>query len=188
MIFSVCRPGSDTVMLTEAALMETPCSVLDMGTGGGYSAIQLAKRGFKVHACDICRHALGSAREAALKERHDILFFTSDLWEDAGTYDLVIFNPPLSKANPALKGIFRRMPLSEHLGLLHYMTSGKFRREIVRNFVAGARKHLKNDGRLLIVTMTPELAGARRLASEYEFDLTIVRQKGHYHIARMRLQ
>ena len=181
----ICCPGADTVMLTEAALKEKPCTALDMGTGSGYSAIELARRGFKVHACDICPHAVGSAKENALQESLSILFFMSDLWEHAGTYDMVIFNPPLSRANASLKGIFRRFPLSERLGPLHYHVSGGFRREIVKRFISGAKKHLQPGGRLLIVTMTPELHCTWALAREHGFELTIVASKGQYSIARL---
>lgn len=181
----VCRPGSDTVMLTEAALMEPPCSVLDMGTGSGYSAIELARRGFTVEACDICGDAVDASRQNAGRSGTGVRFFRSDLWESAGRYDLVIFNPPLSRAQPLLKGVLRRVPFSEQLGPLKYVVSGKFRREIVGRFIAGAKDHLNPGGRLLMVAMRPELPRVRALAADHRFKFDIVRRKGLYNIAKM---
>lgn len=180
----VCRPSADTVMLTEAALLEPPCTVLDMGTGSGYSAIELAGHGFSVDACDICGEAVDAAAANAASKKVKIRFFQSDLWSAAGRYDLVIFNPPLTSGPALLKGVFRRVPFSMQLGPLAYMFSGDFRRQIVDRFIAGAREHLTPGGRLLMVVVKPELAYVRERAAFYGFAFTVVWKKGLYSVGK----
>ena len=172
-------------MLTNAALLESPCSVLDMGTGSGYAAIRLAEHGFFVEACDICGTAVSAAVQNALRNDSKIRFFQSDLWDSAGKYDLVIFNPPLSNSQPLLKGLFRRIPFSMLCGPLVYVVDGAFRRTIVSRFIAGARDHLNKGGRLLMVVMKPELASVRELAAGQGFGFTVVGEKGQYFIGKL---
>jgi len=181
----VCCPGGDTLMLTEAALMESPCDALDMGTGSGHMAIELAKRGFRVEASDICPDAVAAAQENAKLQNCSIRFFLSDLWRDAGKYDLVVFNPPIAGGRASVKGFFRRMPLSEFFGALLYMVNGDFRRSIMKRFVAESAGHLNPGGRLMFTSVSAEMWHSREIAAANDFDLTVVRKKGLYSAVKL---
>ncbi|MEA3357024.1 MAG: class I SAM-dependent methyltransferase [Patescibacteria group bacterium] len=52
---------------------------LDLGTGTGSKAIQLAKRGFDVTAVDISETAISYAKEQAQKEKVEINFIVADV-------------------------------------------------------------------------------------------------------------
>jgi len=182
----VCRAAGDTFLLTETAVSATPCKVLDMGTGEGYVAIELANRGFDVEACDVCKSALVASRENAARHAANVTFFHSDLWQNAGKYDLVLFNPPLSGNPPLIKGLFRRVPFTDLLSPVHYMLFGSFRRSIVRRFISGSGKHLRDNGRILMVVLWGELGYAEQLAAGHGYALRVVRKAGRHSIVELK--
>ena len=87
--------------------------VLDVGSGTGYLAIELAKKGKNVHAIDVCEKSLALTKKNA-KEKGIILnVYKSDLLSDVKEkFDLVLFNSPLatnqSKYNTCIKNILMK--------------------------------------------------------------------------------
>ena len=72
-------------------------NIVDIGTGSGCIAITLKKLlpESKIEALDISLEALKVAKDNALKNNVDILFYQSDLLSNCNNkYDVIISNPP----------------------------------------------------------------------------------------------
>lgn len=94
----VLVPRQDTECLVELALTYVQGKhVLDMCTGSGCIAVSLMLLG-KPAACsgvDISGKALEVARENAERNKAEVDFLESDLFEKVtGTYDVIVSNPP----------------------------------------------------------------------------------------------
>ncbi|MBR6109840.1 MAG: peptide chain release factor N(5)-glutamine methyltransferase [Clostridia bacterium] len=94
-------PRQDTETLCEEALRlaaeRAYASALDICTGTGCIAISLKKLAagsISVEASDISPDALALARRNAEKNGAEIVFRLADLFEGAGSYDLITANPP----------------------------------------------------------------------------------------------
>ncbi len=95
----VYEPAEDSFLLSQA-IPENKIkgkNCLDVGTGSGYQAIELAKRGAdKILAIDINPKAIEAAKKNALKENiKNIEFIESNLFSKVkDRFDLIIFNAP----------------------------------------------------------------------------------------------
>ena len=156
-----------------------------MGTGSGHIAIGLSLAGFDAEGCDICETAVRTALEHAAKAGSKARFFVSDLWRQTAEYDLVVFNPPLSGNPSGLKGLFRRLPLSEKLAFLHCIFFGGYRRQLLHRLVAGSKPHLRPGGRLMVLLTSPELRDVRRLGDAHGFAFRVVEKSGQYRVAEL---
>ena len=96
----VLIPRQDTETLVEIILAEQKrreVSILDMCTGSGCIAISLALLGKyrNVEGTDISPEAIKIAKENNRILDAGVLFYTGDLFENAGkSYDVVVSNPP----------------------------------------------------------------------------------------------
>ena len=95
----VLIPRPETELLVEKIITENPTAeeILEIGTGSGAIAIALAAniKNAKIMAVDISDKALQIARENAVKNKVNINFCFSDVFENVtGKYDLIISNPP----------------------------------------------------------------------------------------------
>ena len=95
----VLIPRPETELLVEKIIKENPAveEILEIGTGSGAIAITLAAniKNAKIVAVDISNEALQIARENAAKNKVNINFCFSDVFENVtGKYDLIISNPP----------------------------------------------------------------------------------------------
>jgi release factor glutamine methyltransferase len=97
----VLVPRPDTETLAEEAerivKKEKLTSFLDVCTGSGCIAVTLANAypGIKAFASDISADALDVARENAKRNKVDVTFFLSNMFEEiTGRYDLIVSNPP----------------------------------------------------------------------------------------------
>ena len=95
----VLIPRPETELLVEKIIKENPAveEILEIGTGSGAIAIALTAniKNAKIEAVDISNEALQIARENAAKNKVNINFFCSDIFENViGKYDLIISNPP----------------------------------------------------------------------------------------------
>jgi len=94
----VLVPRQDTECLVELALAYVEGKhVLDMCTGSGCIAVSLMLLGRPAACCgvDISGHALGVARKNAERNKADVDFLESDLFEKVtGIYDVIVSNPP----------------------------------------------------------------------------------------------
>ncbi len=146
---AVLIPRPETELLVEAALSKlsrrnTP-AILDLGAGSGCVAITLAlETGFPVTAADISPEALAVARANAERLGAGVRFVESD-WFSAieGRFDLVVGNPPyVAEGDPHLRDL-----AFEPVGALVSGTDGL---GAIRRIVAGAPRHLRPGGWLLL--------------------------------------
>src|SRR3989338_5267102 len=72
----------DTLTLALVASRQPKGKVLDMGTGTGYVAIFLAKKGFLVEGTDINRKAVYVAKQNSKMNGVNCRFFISDLFKN----------------------------------------------------------------------------------------------------------
>jgi len=95
---NVLIPRQDTEILVEEVLRVSKGKrVLDMCTGSGCIAVSIAKLGKAdtVHAVEISRGALETARRNALENEVSISFIESDLFQNVKEqYDIIVSNPP----------------------------------------------------------------------------------------------
>ena len=157
--FGVSGVGIETKSLADEALKLKKEYILDMGTGTGYTAIFLAKKGYKVDACDISENALICARNNAKANNAQIQFFRSHLFSNAeSVYDLIIFNPPANSQLTKLTEYITVMTwflrksrlLSKFFAFLIHGTFKNNRIELLVSFIMSAKKHLKEKGIILL--------------------------------------
>lgn len=117
-------------------------SVLEIGCGSGVLSLVAARRGGIVTAVDINPAAVEAANRNVVMNGLDaaIRVMQSDLFErleSASQFDLIIFNPPYYKRNPA-NDTERAFFAGENL-------------ETIRRFAAEACTYLTEDGRILFL-------------------------------------
>jgi release factor glutamine methyltransferase len=106
---AVLIPRPETEELVDIILKENmhPRAALDIGTGSGCIAVTLKKkrRECSVTAVDVSRDALRVASSNALSNKADVTFLHLDVFDasfagKAGTFDLVVSNPPYIADDP----------------------------------------------------------------------------------------
>ncbi|MEM4295546.1 MAG: methyltransferase [Candidatus Anstonellales archaeon] len=92
---NVYPPSEDTFMLYEELKKERG-KMLEIGTGSGYIAINYAKKGYAVDACDIDKIAIENAKKnAEMNNVKNVHFFISNVFSNVNDkYDIIAFNPP----------------------------------------------------------------------------------------------
>ena len=190
---AVLIPRPETELLVELALTyipkDTPCQVLDLGTGSGAIAISIAKQRPRatIVAVDKLPVALAVARENALKlEVTNVQFLQCDWYEGVACqeFDMIVSNPPyICAGDPHLgRGDLRFEPINA-------LIAGESGLDAMRTIISGAHAHLRKHGRLLLehgynqgtlcenllyqagfkkVLRYPDLAGISRLISGAE--------------------
>jgi len=131
-----CNPKSDSF------------SVLDMGTGSGIQAFEASKYAKKVIACDIDAKAITLLKKNIKTKRKMFPYFVrispleSDLFSKIHKkqkFDLIIFNPPYL---PSKKNEFKYIDID----------GGKNGTKIIEKFLKQAKKFLKINGNILLLT------------------------------------
>lgn len=103
----VYRPAEDTALVLAGLKVKRGCRAIDIGTGRGDIALELARRGAQVVATDLNPAAVAVAAARAQREGLAVRFAVGDLFGPAsGRFDLVVFNPPYLPTAPEerLKG------------------------------------------------------------------------------------
>ena len=151
---AVLIPRPETELLVELALTyipkDTPCQVLDLGTGSGAIAISIAKQRPRatIVAVDTSPAALAVARENALKlEVPNVQFLHCDWYEGVACqeFDIIVSNPPyICAGDPHLeRGDLRFEPIDA-------LIAGESGLDAKRTIISGARSHLRQHGRVLL--------------------------------------
>ncbi|HET7324652.1 MAG TPA: HemK2/MTQ2 family protein methyltransferase [Halococcus sp.] len=160
----IYQPAEDSDLLAKAAREEvspTDC-VLDVGTGSGYVAAEMAKTGARVVGSDRNPHACRQARENGIETvRTDLTAaFASQI------FDLVTFNPPYLPTTPDEEvGDWMEIALS----------GGESGREVIEPFLAAVGRVLTPDGRvLLLVSSLSGVESITERAAEEGFDSTTI--------------
>ena len=116
--------------------------VLDMGTGTGIIALEMARQGANVTAADINPEALQMAKKNAESENlENIEFVETDLFEDIEqSFNLITFNPPYL---PKKQG--QETTEKEWYG-------GETGSEITSKFIQNSQPYLEQNGAYLTIT------------------------------------
>ena len=145
----VLVPRPDTETLVEWALevlRELPSPrIVDLGTGSGAIALALqsARPDAHVEAVDRSAEALAVAADNARRLGLPVAFREGNWLEGAGTYDLVVGNPPyVAAGDPHLQSL-RHEPLSA-------LAAGPDGLDDLRAIAAAAPGHLRAGGWLLL--------------------------------------
>lgn len=145
-------PRQDTETLCEEALRLIDeagfRSLLDICTGTGCIAIsikKLSKRDISAEASDISSDALALAKKNAEINGADILFREADLFEGAGSYDLVTANPPYIPDADMLS-LQKELRYEPRLAL----AGGADGLDLYRRIAAEAPAHINRGGALLM--------------------------------------
>lgn len=161
----VCSVRADTRLLAEVAGQgPTTGRALDLGTGSGYVAIYLARRGWNVDAVDISPRALDLARRNARLNGVAPQIFHSDLFSAVqDPYDVIACNPPMrgdeTESSRLVTATLRR--IGALANLLMRATRPVLERKrlgFLVQIATGARPHLTRGGRLILVISPREEA------------------------------
>lgn len=155
-------PRADTEILIEKVLdiyknnyYHDTVKIMDIGTGSGAIAISLAKYidNCTITAIDICPNALRVAAKNAdfHKVKGKITFYPGDLFDpidkqgEYRTYDFIISNPPYIPKSTIGTLDSNVKDYEPHSAL----DGGEDGLDFYRKITTGAKKYLKEDGRLL---------------------------------------
>ena len=134
---NVLIPQPDTEILVGEILenFSSKKEILDLCTGSGAIAVSLKKnmKGAKIFASDISKKALNVAKKNAEKNKTEITFIKSDLFENIyKKFDLIVSNPPYIET-----GFLKKLPSEVKYEPVLALDGGKdglnFYREIIKN-------------------------------------------------------
>src|SRR3972149_5675143 len=98
---TVYAPAEDTQLVLEGLKVRAGERAVELGTGRGDIALELARRGARVEATDVNPAAVAVASARAQAEGLPVRFFVGDLFAPCkGAFDLVGFNPPYLPTGP----------------------------------------------------------------------------------------
>jgi len=98
---TVYAPAEDTQLVLEGLKVRAGERAVELGTGRGDIALELARRGARVEATDVNPAAVAVASARAQAEGLPVRFFVGDLFAPCkGAFDLVVFNPPYLPTGP----------------------------------------------------------------------------------------
>jgi release factor glutamine methyltransferase len=161
----VYQPESDSYLLLETARKEVKAGdrVLEMGTGSGLIAAEIAKI-TRIIATDINPHAVISARDTGVEVVRTDLFAGI-----RGTFDLVLFNPPYLPTQPE-----ERMD-----DWLEYaLDGGESGRAVIARFAAEAGRVLAPGGRiLLLISSLTGLSEVSEVFTRHGYTVEVVAQQ-----------
>ncbi len=166
-------PRPETECLVAEALQmiprDSPCRVLDLGTGSGAIAIAIANERplCRITATDISVAALKVAtRNAKAYGCDNITFVQSDWYRqlDGGIFDLIVSNPPyIRRHDPhlSLSDVRFEPPLA--------LVSGADGLRAIKRILNGARAFLTAGGAALLEHGATQAAAVRRVLNDNDF-------------------
>ena len=174
----VCSAEEDTRLLAQVSAEVAPAGgrALDLGTGTGYVAIYLARRGLDVDATDVSRRALRLAGENAARNGVRLRLYASDLFSNVhDSYDVIAFNPPMNPAESELTRLVTSF-LRRHRSVTNLLMRGfdrfldSSRVDFLVGFLEQARRHLRPGGRVVLELTRLEADELARRLPEFDFD------------------
>ena len=142
-------PRPETEQLCERAIgsINKDSEVLDLCTGSGAIAIVLKlKTGASVTATDISDDALSLARKNAEKLGADVEFLQGDLFAATEQkFDVIVSNPPYVRSKD-IDGLQKEISFEPRIAF----DGGEDGLEIYRRIAAGAKSHLKENGKMFL--------------------------------------
>ncbi|GAB6880438.1 class I SAM-dependent methyltransferase [Halorubrum gandharaense] len=157
---TVYQPAEDSGLLAEAAVEHARGRVLEVGTGSGWVAQQVAEEtGLRVIASDLNPHAARQARERGVEAVVGSLLdpFAAD------TFDTVCFNPPYLPTDPDNEW---------NDWMEHALSGGESGRELIEPFLADVDRVLRPGG--VVLLLVSSLTG-------YEAVLELIDDAGFTH-------
>lgn len=147
---NVLIPQPDTEMLVEEAIniSKENFKILDLCTGSGAIAISLKHylKNVEIVASDISEKALEVAKINAKKQKTNIEFIKSNLFESIKSkFNIIVSNPPYIKTQ-IIKSLSKEVQNEPHLAL----DGGKDGLDFYRKIINEAYKNLEQNGALLL--------------------------------------
>lgn len=162
---NVSHAAVEAELLVEMAKQQSGNKILDIGTGSGFIAIQLAKNNnYDVVASDLSEDAIKVASSNAEGTGVNIKFIHSDLFSKIDErFDTIIFNPPIipsaSSETTVISQWIRKYTIltaiAVRIGILFY---GNKRLELIMRCVESALPHLTQKGHLILYITPYELS------------------------------
>jgi methylase of polypeptide subunit release factors len=153
----VYRPNASSIEVTKAALT---CQkrFIEIGTGSGFTSLILYLNGFEGIATDISKKAIECAKRNFKKFNIKATPVKSDLFNNLnGNYGLIIFNPPTNinedENERSIKNYLKKtIPLIilSKVKLIYQIFYSYKRRKYLLSFIDTAKKHLNNEGEIII--------------------------------------
>ena len=146
----VLIPRPETEELVDLVLSENSRAnlrVLDIGAGSGAIAVSLAhaRADWDVAAVDISPDALTLAQENAERNKVDVQFILSDLFENiSGTFDIIVSNPPYISPDDKAEVGLNVLASEPHVALF----AEEDGLAIYRNIIEQAGQFLTNNGKI----------------------------------------
>lgn len=142
----VYEPAEDSILCAENLNVKEGSTVIDIGTGCGILAIVAAKKASSVLATDINPYAITCAKQNATENglHNKISFLRSDLFNGLVVnkrFDFILFNAPYLPCSAP----------DESSWLEKAWAGGHEGREVIDRFLAGAPRHLKPRGEILLM-------------------------------------
>ncbi|MEA2420348.1 MAG: release factor glutamine methyltransferase [Thermoleophilaceae bacterium] len=165
----VFAPRSDTWMLAREAVtsLKGDDEALELCTGSGAVALEMAAAGARVTAVDVSRRSIATVRLNARVRGLRVRALRGSLFEPVGdkTFDLIVTNPPYLPAPDA------DLP---QRGPERAWDAGLDGRALIDPICDAARAHLKPGGAILIIHSSlsgTELTGERLAATGLDVDV-----------------
>ena len=148
------RPETEELVDWIVKLVNTQCSIIDIGTGSGCIPIALKKKfpQATVSAIDFCSEAIFTATENAIELNTQVDFILLDFldeekWKDLYQYDIIVSNPPYVKQSEINTMHDRVKEFEPHLALFVPDNDALLFYKKLSDF---AVKHLKPGGSLFV--------------------------------------
>lgn len=142
----VYEPREDSQFLANVAksIARPWMKVLDVGTGTGFIAFEIAKLVKEIDAVDVNPYAIkivkAKAKKEKIKEKIKLNVFYSNLFSHVNQkYDLIIFNPPYLPKEKFIKNKWIEKAI----------IGGKRGNELLIKFLEKAKDFLKPNGQIL---------------------------------------